>query len=520
MSDQPEQSRSRSQRESELHYLRAEVDHLRRRLSSAPGESRSIESRLAEMDARLAATTAQNERLTSTLREARDQILALKEEVDRLAQPPTGFGTFLQRNEDDTVDVFTGGRKLRVAVSPSIDPDELHRGQEVLLNEALNVVAALRFEQVGEVVMLKEVLADRDRVLVIGNADEERVVRIAESLREITLRAGDSLLLDARVGYVYEKVPKTEVEELVLEEVPDIDYTHIGGLRHQIEAIRDAIELPYLYPDLFTEHQLKPPKGILLYGPPGCGKTLIAKAVASSLAKQVAAKTGEEGKSFFLNIKGPELLNKYVGETERHIRLVFQRAREKASEGTPVIVFFDEMDSLFRTRGSGVSSDVENTIVPQLLSEIDGVEGLENVIVIGASNREDMIDPAILRPGRLDVKIKIERPDVESARDIFTKYLTADLPLYADDLSEFSGDRDACVAGMIQRAVERMYTESEENRFLEVTYANGDKEVLYFKDFNSGAMIQNIVDRAKKMAIKDFLEHSQHGLRVGHLLQA
>jgi len=520
MPDQSEQSRARRERESELHYLRAEVEHLRRRVSAMPAEGRSIEARLAEAQARLAATTAQNERLSSTLREARDQILTLKEEVDRLAQPPTGFGTFLQRNDDDTVDVFTGGRKLRVAVSPSIDADDLHRGQEVLLNEALNVVAALRFEQVGEVVMLKETLADGDRVLVIGNADEERVVRIAESLRQTTLRAGDSLLLDARAGYVYEKVPKTEVEELVLEEVPDIDYTNIGGLRYQIEAIRDAIELPYLYPDLFTEHQLKPPKGILLYGPPGCGKTLIAKAVASSLAKKVAAKTGEEGKSFFLNIKGPELLNKYVGETERHIRLVFQRAREKASGGTPVIVFFDEMDSLFRTRGSGVSSDVENTIVPQLLSEIDGVEGLENVIVIGASNREDMIDPAILRPGRLDVKIKIERPDVESARDIFSKYLTADLPLHAEDLSEFGDDRDACVAGMIQRAVERMYTESEDNRFLEVTYANGDKEVLYFKDFNSGAMIQNIVDRAKKMAIKDYLDYGQKGIRIQHLLAA
>jgi len=518
MSDQ--QPGSPNQRESEIHYLRAEVEHLRRRLSSFPGESRNVEARIAETQAHLAATTAQNERLTTTLREAREQILSLKEEVDRLAQPPTGFGTFLQRNDDETVDVFTGGRKLRVAVSPSIDPEELHKGQEVLLNEALNVVAALRFEQVGEVVMLKETLADGDRVLVIGNADEERVVRIAQSLRETTLRAGDSLLLDARAGYVYEKVPKSEVEELVLEEVPDIDYTHIGGLMRQIEQIRDAIELPYLHPDLFTEHKLKPPKGILLYGPPGCGKTLIAKAVASSLAKKVAAKTGEEGKSFFLNIKGPELLNKYVGETERHIRLVFQRAREKASGGTPVIVFFDEMDSLFRTRGSGVSSDVENTIVPQLLSEIDGVEGLENVIVIGASNREDMIDPAILRPGRLDVKIKIERPDVESARDIFTKYLTADLPLHAEDLAEFGGDRDACVAGMIQRSVERMYTESEDNRFLEVTYANGDKEVLYFKDFNSGAMIQNIVDRAKKMAIKDLLDIGQKGLRVHHLLQA
>ena len=516
MSEHP----SREELVSQIRFLEAEVTDLRRRLTDMPGASRAIEQRLADTQRSLAAVTSQNERLAQTLREARDQIVTLKEEVDRLAQPPAGFGTFLNGNEDGSIDVFTGGRKLRVNVSPTVDLDTLQRGQEVMLNEALNVVAALEFEEVGEVVMLKEILADGERVLVIANADEERVVRIAEPLRGVTLRAGDSLLLDSRAGYVYERVPKSEVEELVLEEVPDIDYTQIGGLAGQIDQIRDAVELPYLYPDLFKEHQLKPPKGVLLYGPPGCGKTLIAKAVANSLAKKVAERTGQEGKSYFLNIKGPELLNKYVGETERHIRLVFQRAREKASMGTPVIVFFDEMDSLFRTRGSGVSSDVENTIVPQLLSEIDGVEALENVLVIGASNREDMIDPAILRPGRLDVKIKIERPDAESARDIFSKYLLTELPLHADDLAEFGNDRKACIDGMIRATVERMYTETEENRFLEVTYANGDKEVLYFKDFNSGAMIQNIVDRAKKMAIKEFLEHQQHGLRIQHLLQA
>jgi proteasome-associated ATPase len=480
----------------------------------------SGDARAADLESRLATTTAQNDRLIHTLREARDQIVALKEEVDRLAQPPTGFGTFLQLNEDGSVDVFTGGRKLRVNVSPAVDKEALRKGQEVILNEAMNVVMALDFETTGEVVMLKELLADGERALVLGNADEERIVRIADSLAGTKIRAGDSLLLDGRSNYVYERVPKSEVEELVLEEVPDIDYDAIGGLRSQIESIRDAVELPYLYPEVFIEHKLKPPKGVLLYGPPGCGKTMIAKAVAASLAKKVSERTGEEGRSYFLNIKGPELLNKYVGETERHIRLVFQRAREKASEGTPVIVFFDEMDSLFRTRGSGISSDVENTIVPQLLSEIDGVEGLENVLVIGASNREDMIDPAILRPGRLDVKIKIERPDAEAARDIFSKYLVADLPLHADDLAEFGGDASATVNGMVQRVVERMYAESQENQFLEVTYANGDKEILYFKDFNSGAMIQNIVDRAKKMAIKDLLEHSQRGLRVQHLLQA
>ncbi|MDX6199264.1 MAG: proteasome-associated ATPase, partial [Actinomycetota bacterium] len=505
----------------QVSYLEEEVSVLRRKLTDSPRQVRALEERLAEAQQSLAGATGQNDRLVNTLREARDQILALKEEVERLAQPPSGYGIFLARHDDGTVDIFTGGRKLRVVVSPDIDSEALRRGQEVMLNEALNVVKALEFERQGDVVMLKEILEGGDRALVIGHTDEERVVMIAESLLDAPIKAGDSLLLETRSGYVYERIPKSEVEELVLEEVPDIDYADIGGLSAQIEAIRDAVELPFLHKELFKEHQLRPPKGVLLYGPPGCGKTLIAKAVANSLAKKVAEVTGKpDGRAFFLNIKGPELLNKYVGETERHIRLIFQRAREKASEGTPVIVFFDEMDSIFRTRGSGVSSDVETTIVPQLLSEIDGVETLENVVVIGASNREDMIDPAILRPGRLDVKIKIERPDAEAARDIFSKYITTDLPLHADDLAEHGDSREATVQAMIQHTVERIYDEAEDNRFLEVTYANGDKEVLYFKDFNSGAMIENIVARAKKMAIKDFLENGGKGIRLSHLMTA
>ncbi len=474
-----------------------------------------------DVAADIASLSAQNRRLVSTLQQAREQIVTLKTEIDQLAQPPSGFAIFIGANDDSTVDVFANGRKMRIVASPDVDVSLLEPGQEVILNEAMNVVKALSFEKVGEIVVLKELLEDGERALVVGHSDDERVVRLADPLLKGVVRAGDSLLLDSRSGFVLERIPKSEVEELVLEEVPDIEYEDIGGLGNQIDLIRDAVELPYLHPDLFAEHKLRPPKGILLYGPPGCGKTLIAKAVAHSLANKVAEATGQPGgKSYFLNIKGPELLNKYVGETERHIRLVFQRAREKASEGTPVIVFFDEMDSLFRTRGTGVSSDVENTIVPQLLSEIDGVESLENVIVIGASNREDMIDPAILRPGRLDVKIKIERPDAEGARDIFSKYVTADLPLHAEDLAEHGNDPAATVTSMIQRTVELMYAESDENRFLEVTYANGDKEILYFKDFNSGAMIQNIVDRAKKMAIKDFLDSNSRGIRISHLQAA
>jgi len=500
--------------------LRDELDRLRDRVSSHPHDIAMLERRLADARSDARTTAANNERLAATLREARDQIVSLKSEVDRLSQPPASFAVFLAAREEHTADIFTAGRKMRVSVSPDVDLEALTPGKEVMVNEAMNVVKVLEFDEVGEVVLLKEMLEDGDRALVIGHGDEESVVRLAYRLRDQHLRSGDSLLIDRRVHFAYERIPKLDVEELVLEEVPDIDYTVIGGLGNQIEAIRDAVELPFLHKELFAEHELKAPKGILLYGPPGCGKTLIAKAVANSLAKKVSERTGEEGRSFFLNIKGPELLNKYVGETERHIRLVFQRARDKASDGMPVIVFFDEMDSLFRTRGSGVSSDVENTIVPQLLSEIDGVEGLDNVIIIGASNREDMIDPAILRPGRLDVKIKIERPDAEAAREIFSKYLTPTLPLHPEDLAEFDHDPQMCVQAMIDRTVGRMYEESEENQFLEVTYAGGDKEVLYFKDFNSGAMIQNVVDRAKKMAIKDFLETGVRGLRIGHLLQA
>jgi proteasome-associated ATPase len=504
----------------QLRALEDEVAVLRRRVATSPDRVHALEARLSHLQSSLETTSAQNERLVHTLKEAREQIVTLKSEVDRLAQPPSGFGTIVEVVAEGTVDVLTGGRKMRVAVSPAVDDAELVPGREVLLNEALNVVETRGYERVGEVVQLKELLGD-DRVLVVGHSDEERVARVAEALRGERMRIGDGLLVDPRAGFVYERIPKAEVEELVLEEVPDIAYEDIGGLGGQIDQIRDAVELPYLHPELFREHHLRPPKGVLLYGPPGCGKTLIAKAVASSLARKVAELSGQPlGKSYFLNIKGPELLNKYVGETERHIRLIFQRAREKASDGTPVVVFFDEMDSLFRTRGSGVSSDVETTIVPQLLSEIDGVERLENVIVIGASNREDMIDPAILRPGRLDVKIKIERPDAEASRDIFTKYLTADLPLHERDLAENGGSRQATVEAMIQRTVERMYSEIDENRFLEVTYANGDKEILFFKDFNSGAMVQNIVDRAKKSAIKDFLTTGQRGIRVEHLMDA
>ncbi|GAB3117123.1 proteasome ATPase [Janibacter alkaliphilus] len=483
-------------------------------------DQRALEQQLAAERSKTATVSSQNERLVRTLKEAREQIVTLRAEIDRIAEPPSAYAILVEPHEDRTVDILTNGRKMRVAVSPAVEDADLVTGREVLLNEAMNVVSVHGHEVGGEVVLVKELLDD-GRLLVLMRQDEERVCRMAARLAEEGVRVGDAVLLESRSNIAVEHIPRAEVADLVLEEVPDLAYDDIGGLSGQIEAIRDSVELPYLHADLYERHQLKAPKGVLLYGPPGCGKTMIAKAVAASLARKVAEREAKDSSTaYFLNIKGPELLNKYVGETERHIRLIFHRAREKSSDGTPVVVFFDEMDSLFRTRGSGVSSDVETTIVPQLLAEIDGVEGLDNVIVIGATNREDMIDPAILRPGRLDVKIKIERPDAEGAKDIFGKYLTPGLPLHADDLGEHGDDREATVQGMIEATVARMYAESDENQFLEVTYAGGDKEILYFKDFNSGAMIQNIVDRAKKAAIKDLLTTGQEGLRVEHLMSS
>jgi len=500
--------------------LEEELASLRRRLRDTPGRLEDLETELHRTRDRLDRATSQNDKLAAVLEEAREQLGVLREEVEKLTAPPNNFGTVLKVNDDGTIDVLTGSRKLRVSAQPNVEVKKLQVGQEVLLNEAFNIIDIRHFEPAGEVLRVREPMTD-GRVVVLAHADEERVLTRSETMSDVKLRAGDYVRIDTKTGLILEKMERPEVEELVLEEVPDITYEDVGGLADQIEQIRDTVELPYMHRDLFREYQLEPPKGILLYGPPGCGKTLIAKAVANSLAKKVSERTGNpDVRSYFLNIKGPELLNKWVGETERQIRLIFQRAKERSDEGVPVIVFFDEMDSLFRTRGTGISSDVESTIVPQLLSELDGVEALKNVVVIGASNREDLIDPAILRPGRLDVKIKIHRPDTVAAREIFRIYLSDQMPLDQEALAKAKGDRVALIQSMITATVDAMYSESDENRFLEVTYASGDREILFFKDFASGAMIENIVRRAKKDAIKRQIAGSPPGVREEDLISA
>jgi len=497
--------------------LEKETLHLRKKLDDTPKEFMIVENKLREANRQLVQAFNQNEKLVNALYEAREQITALKEEVDKLCAPPSTYGVYLSPNEDGTINILSQGRKVKVNLHPSIKVETIKPGQELILNEGLNVVEAAGYEIQGEVVILKEQL-DEERAVVTLRADEDKVGIIADPLRTQRLKVGDHLLMDGKSGYLLEKLPKSEVDDLALEEVPDIGYAQIGGLGSQLETIKDAVELPYLYADYYKEHKLTPPKGVLLYGPPGCGKTMIAKAVANNLAEKISEKRGEKIKGFFLNIKGPELLNKYVGETERKIREIFVKAKEKANEDVPVVVFFDEMDALFRTRGTGISSDVETTIVPQLLAEIDGVEGLRNVIVIGASNRQDLIDPAILRPGRLDVKIKIERPDQVAAADIFHKYMTTEIPISPDEIRENGGDAQAAVDRMIGGTIESMYSLSEENRFLEVTYANGDKEVLYFKDFSSGAMIESVVRRAKKLALKRYIGGGQKGINADDLI--
>lgn len=506
--------------EKDIENLQDIINSLKEELGDSPKKVRLLEDRLLEAKSQLTQALAHNERITATLRETREHIAALREEVEKLTMPPAAYGVFLEKNEDGTIDILSGGRKMRVSVAPSLLNTELKKGQEVVLNEALNVVLAKPIDRQGEIVSLKSIV-DEKRVLISARGDEDRICELVDELKGTKLKPGDNLLFDYRSGLIVEKVEKPEALELTLEEVPDTSYEDIGGLDDQIDTIKDAVELPYLYADLFQKLQLEPPKGVLLYGPPGCGKTLIAKAIAHSLSQRVKEKTKKEDvRAFFMNIKGPELLNKYVGETERQIRQIFERAREKAEEGMPVIIFFDEMDSLFRTRGSGISSDIESTIVPQLLAEIDGVETLKNVLVIGASNREELIDPAILRPGRLDVKIKIERPDKQAAKDIFKTYLKIDLPLSEEEVKQHDGDKEETVKHMISETVEDMYQETDRTRFLEVTYQNGDKETLYFKDFSSGAMIENIVRRAKKLAIKREISGGASGICLEDLISS
>lgn len=502
-----------------LRFLGPESGDLARRVERVLMEYELLRQRADRQRQQVYDAERQNEKLVNALQDAKQQIDLLKQEVDKLCSPPNTYGIFERSNKDGTCEINVDGKMMRVNSHPNIRVEELMEGQLVVLNEAFNIVDATNFDPRGEVMTVSDVLDD-GRVIVLGHADEERVISLSQPMRREKLKAGDNLLVNPRTGFGVERLPKSTVDQVVLEEVPDVTYDDIGGLGDQIEVLRDAIELPYLHADRFKKYNLSPPKGILLYGPPGCGKTMIGKAVANSLALRIQEVRGGEAKSYFLNVKGPELLNKYVGETEHKIREVFKNAREKAEEDVPVVIFFDEMDSLFRMRGSGISSDMEATVVAQFLSEIDGVESLRNVIVIGASNRQDLIDPAVLRPGRLDLKVKVQRPEKQGARDIFTKYLTTDLPFSEDAMRKYGPDVKTVVRGIVEETVESMYAETEENKFLEVTYAKGEREIFFFKDFSSGAMLRNIVDRAKKKAVKRAITSGEDGIRLADMLDS
>ncbi|MGH0037604.1 MAG: proteasome ATPase [Myxococcota bacterium] len=502
-----------------IRFFGSDSNEFRRRLDRVLADFEGLRRRYETTREQLHDAERQNEKLVNMLQEAKQQIELLKEEVDKLCAPPNSYGTFSRANKDNTAEILVDGRPMRVNVHPNIDAFQLETGQQVVLNEAFNIVEASGYTTRGEIASVVDFISEH-RVIVLGHTDDERVVTLSEPLRREKIKVGDHLMIDTRTQYAFEKMPKSSVEEVVLEQVPDVTYEKIGGLKDQIEVLRDSVELPYLHPEIFSEHQLKPPKGILLYGPPGCGKTLIAKAVANSLAKRIEQRTGKATEAYFLNVKGPELLNKYVGETEHKIREVFKKAREKASEDVPVVIFFDEMDSLFRMRGSGVSSDMEATVVAQFLSEIDGVESLENVIVMGASNRQDLIDPAVLRPGRLDLKVKVHRPDAEAAKQIFEVYLTPDLPFHASVIEKYGPELDRVCIRLIDKVIDKMYSTGDENKFLEVTYAKGEREIFYFKDFASGAMIENIVARAKRKAVKRQIDDGERGIKLDDLVEA
>ena len=514
----PVRSESEAERlQDAMRFFGSDSNEFRHRLDRMLADFETLRRRYDQARTQHRDSERQNEKLVGMLQEAKQQIELLKEEVDKLCAPPNTYGVFIRANKDGTSEILMDGRPMRVNVHPNLDPFQLDEGQYVVLNEAFNVIEGAEYTQRGEVCTVVDSISD-SRVIVSGHTDDERVVTLAEPIRRENIKVGDPLLVDMRTQYAFEKLPKSSVEEVMLEEIPDVTYEDIGGLGDQITILRDSVELPYMHPEVFLEHKLRPPKGILLYGPPGCGKTLIAKAVANSLAKRIEQRTGKATTAYFLNVKGPELLNKYVGETESKLREVFKKARDKASQDVPVVVFFDEMDSLFRMRGSGISSDMEATVVAQFLSEIDGVEALENVIVIGASNRQDLIDPAVLRPGRLDLKVKVSRPDRDSAKSILEKYLTSDLPLHEDSVAKFGGDKAEACRKMIEEVVDNMYSTGDENKFLEVTYAKGEREIFYFKDFSSGAMLENIVARAKRKAVKRFLEGGDHGITADDMI--
>ena len=473
-----------------------------------------------------------NAKLVSMLKASRDKLEEMNARLEALAEPPSTYGTLLAvSHKGQEAEVFTNNRRMRVPVSPLVDRAAMVPGCTVRLAEGLQVVEVTGIEDSGDIAQVVEIVGER--VIIADKMGEESVVKAAGSLRDAVLAKditpGDSVIVDRRSGWAFEAVPRTEVTSLVLEEVPDVSYEDIGGLSHQIEQIRDAVELPFLHPEIYLEYGLRPPKGVLLYGPPGNGKTLIAKAVANSLAQQMGGQSGgvaaagedkPRAKSYFLNIKGPELLNKFVGETERQIRQIFEQARRVASSGKPVIVFFDEMEAIFRTRGTGVSSDMESTVVPQLLAELDGVESVGNVIVIGASNREELIDPAVLRPGRLDVKIRVERPDASAAEDILSKYLTSAIPMNEQLVAEH-GSADAAAAHLRGRVISQVFATDASRRYVTLHFADGSSKDLFWSDFVSGAMLANIVDRAKTSAIKNALRGTTTGgLTVQHVEDA
>src|SRR5467141_3568043 len=448
-----------------------------------------------------------------TIVEARRMIEKLEEVIKKVTSPANRIGTFLGATSRDTAHIVVGGADYYCNVDPRIPLAKLKNGTRVLVNEAYVIVGDLGFETAGPVTKITEVLSD-DRLRVGSEHGLQSIVlQRSADLASSTLKSGDEVRVDSNYRMALEMLSSTKSHEHYLDVVPELPWEKVGGQEGALQAIKDAIELPLLHPDLFKKFQHATPKGFLLYGPPGCGKTLIGKATAFNLTKQLGAKSGTEMREYFMHVKGPEILNMWVGESERMVREIFATAREKRGEDFMPFLFIDEAESILGTRRASRHSNILSTLVPMFCSEMDGIDSLNDVVIILASNRADLIDPAILRPGRIDRKIKVNRPNREGAREVYRIYLTPDLP-YDGALGKEAENIGAAVDKLIERFVDWQFTRREENKFLEVTLRSGRKEVLYRSDLISGAIIASIVERAKAIAIKRAIATQQpEGIR-------